>query len=224
MPKWSTPERQTVLVRLWTLYGNKCLYGHSTCPNPLHYLDFRPKVVAVPKPVVWPCQDRNGNPIRDRDGNQLYLTLYKTAKGVVYEIGFARLYDRVSSELIAHWKAEDREARAHSRKLISRTLHSLNERGSLRGTFNAISRTIYHDSQPQFYFEALGVSALTFRPFAKVRLASSSMRLHVDLGDTLKGIGKNKRRKAIRYSKALPVPIQREVDSLCAKAVRDYLG
>lgn len=223
MPKWSTPERQAVLVRLWAEYGNRCLYGHPTCANPLHYLDFRPKVVLIPKPVHLPCQDRSGNAIRDRDGNQLYLTLYKTTKGVVYEIALSRLYDKVSNELIADWKADDRQARGFLLSLQRQLLHRIPEKGSLRGTFNAISRTIYHDNQPRYYFEAIGISGLTFRPFAKVRLASSFMRLHVDLGDTLKGISKNKRRKAIRYSKALPIPIQREVDSLCAKAVRDYL-
>lgn len=133
-------------------------------------------------------------------------------------------YERKMKELVADWIADDREARNYILRLQRLALHRLNERGSRRGTFNAISRTIYHDSQPQFYLEGMGISALTLRPFAKVRLASSFMRLHVDIGDTLKAMSKNKRRKVLRYANALPVDIQREVDNLCSRAVRHYLS
>jgi len=44
------------------------------------------------------------------------------------------------------------------------------------------------------------------------------------LGDTLKGVPKVKRRKAIRYGKALPVQVQRRIEELCKLAVRHYLN
>jgi len=132
-------------------------------------------------------------------------------------------YEPFIEALIKDWIADDREARGYLLRLQRQALHRIPERGSLRGTFNAISRTIYHDNQPMFYVEEMGISGLTFRPFAKVRLASSYIRLHVDIGDVMKGLSKNRRRKAIRYSKALPVEAQRQVDTLCSRAVADHL-
>jgi len=224
MPKWTSSERQAHLVRLWVTFGNRCLQGHTTCPNPEHYIHYKPKAVTFPIPVLVPCQDRDGNPLKDKDGNRLYLTIYQTGKGIVYKATVCRLYDLQSKRMIAFWASEDREARNFLLRLQRQTLHRICERGSLRGRFNAISRTIYADNQPQFYFEAIGISGLTFKPFAKVRLASSFLHLHIELGDTLKAISKNKRRKAIRYGKALPIPVQKQVDSLCAKAVTKYLS
>ena len=76
--------------------------------------------------------------------------------------------------------------------------------------------------QPAYYLDGLGISGLTFKPFARIRIASSFVFLFVDLGDTLKGVSKSKRRKAIRYGKALPVNIQNEIHQLCRLAVRHY--
>ena len=44
----------------------------------------------------------------------------------------------------------------------------------------------------------------------------------VVLGNTLIRLGKNGRRKAIRYGKALPQELQAEIDELCRQAVRHY--
>jgi len=82
---------------------------------------------------------------------------------------------------------------------------------------------MFYAEQPEYYLEGIGISGLTFRPFAKVRLASSLVQLHIDLGDTLGQVSKAKRRKAIRYGKALPQEVQDAVDGICNKAVRRYL-
>lgn len=132
-------------------------------------------------------------------------------------------YEPFIDALVKDWIADDRDARAFILRLQRQTLHRLPERGAIRGIFSAISRTIFHDNQPLFYFEGIGISGLTFQPFVKVRLASSCTRLHVDIGDVLRGVSKNRRRKAIRYSKALPPEAQRQVDSLCGRAVADHL-
>ena len=133
-------------------------------------------------------------------------------------------YVPFTEAVIKDWIQDDREARAYMLRLQRLALHRINERGSLRGTFNAISRDIYFDNQPQYQFEGIGISGLTFKPFAKVRLASSFVRLHVDIVGTLKGVSKNRKRKAVRYCKALPVPVQREVERLCARAVINWLN
>jgi len=127
--------------------------------------------------------------------------------------------------IIADWVADDRAEAQALWRAEQKTIHGLGERSyPLRGEFSAIAKDIFHTHQPQFYLIGLGISGLTFRPFAKVRLASSFVGLHIDLGDALRGVSKNKRRKAIRYGKALPKDIQNSVDSLCRQAVRHYLA
>jgi len=202
MPKWATPDRQAHLVKLWLDYGNQCLYGHKACLNPNHYLYTEPKGVTKPVPVKLPCRDTEGNPILDKDGNQLYLTVYGTKTETVYKPKVARLYDLKSEQAIKAWIADDRTQSQAEWQAERKALHSLAERRyPLRGQFSTISKDIFFGNQPQFYIEGIGISGLTFQPFAKVRLASSYMRLHIYLADSLKGLGKNARRKALRYGR-----------------------
>jgi len=222
-PKWPTAERKAHLVKLWAMYGNRCLHGHTACPNPNHYVHHKPKAVTVAKAVHLPCVDRQGNPIRDREGNQVYLTLYRPTPTIVHEATVCRLYDVKSEQVIADWQADDRAQRQAEAKVEQRAIHGLAERGAVRGRFSAIGRDIFFGQQPQYYLEGLGISGLTFKPFAKVRLASSYVNLFVDIGDTLRGLSKSKKRKAIRYGKALPPKVQEAVDEVCNKAVRHYL-
>ena len=133
-------------------------------------------------------------------------------------------YEVFIEHLIADWKADDREQRQAEWQAEQRQLHSLGERRyPLHGQFSAIGKDIFYARQHQYYLLGLAINGLTFRPFAKVRLASSFVHLYIDLGDTLKGVSKTKRRKAIRYGKALPDEIQRQINELCSLAVRHYL-
>ena len=132
-------------------------------------------------------------------------------------------YEVFVNGLIADWVADDRADVDALWKAEHRAIHNLAERGPQRGEFNATGRDAFYAEQPQYYLIGLGISGLTFRPFAKVRVASTFMALHVELGDTLKGVSKSKRRKAIRYGKPLPKSIQGEVDTKCSEAVRQYL-
>ncbi|MBA7673093.1 hypothetical protein ES703_81281 [subsurface metagenome] len=91
------------------------------------------------------------------------------------------------------------------------------------GRFNAISKTIYADSQPLYYLEGQSVSGLILKPFVKVRIASSYMRLFVDLGEALREVSKNKRRKAIRYGKPFPRETEVIIRRKVLEAVRDYM-
>ena len=136
----------------------------------------------------------------------------------------AHFYDLYIEGLIADWRADDRERDTADWREERKRLHSLAERRfPIRGQFNNISRDIYFANQPLFYLLGLGVSGLTYKPFAKVRLASSFVAIYVDLGNTLKRVSKSKRRKAIRYGNALPLETQREVEQVCRLAVRHYL-
>ena len=132
-------------------------------------------------------------------------------------------YSEFIESLIDYWKADDREQATLERKLEARALHSLGElRTPIRGRFNNISRDIWADKQPLFYIEALGMSGITLTPFAKVKMSSSFMRLYVDLADSLRGISKNRKRKAIRYGKPLPKTIEESIAERVRLAVRDY--
>ncbi len=133
-------------------------------------------------------------------------------------------YEVYIEGLIADWKATDREQRQAERQAEQRQLHSLGERRyPLHGQFSAIGKDIFFAEQPEYYLLGLSISGLTFKPFVKIRLASSFVNLYVDLGDTLKGVSKSKRRKAIRYGKTLPVKEQQEIGELCRLAVTHYL-
>ncbi|KKN86997.1 hypothetical protein LCGC14_0262660 [marine sediment metagenome] len=133
-------------------------------------------------------------------------------------------YEVFIEGLIADWKADDRQQDTADWLEERKRLHSLAERRyPIRGQFSSIAKDIFFSEQPSFYLLGLGVSGLTFKPFARVRLASSYLHLFVDLGDSLKSISKNKRRKAIRYGKALPVEKQQEINQVCKLAITHYL-
>ena len=171
LPKWSTPNRQAHLVKLFLDSGGFCIYGHINCSIPEHHFE-------------------------------LYI-----------------------ETLIDGWKAEDREQARLDWLAERKAMHSLGERRyPIAGRFNNISMDIFHEKQPLFYLEALGIDGLKLQPFARVKLASSWLRLYVDLGNSLRGTSKNKRRKAIRYGKPLPQEVEARITRLVSLAVRDYLN
>ncbi|MDV2504667.1 MAG: hypothetical protein RX318_12045 [bacterium] len=133
-------------------------------------------------------------------------------------------YEFFIEPLIKYWVADDREEGQAQWRMEQRELHRLPERGPLRGQFSAIGRNIFYDHQPQYYIDALGISGLTFKPFAKIRLGSSYVHLFVDIGDALKGMSKARRRKTIRHGKPLPQAVLDEVNQVCRRAVRHYLA
>jgi hypothetical protein len=132
--------------------------------------------------------------------------------------------DTLVHSVIMDWVQDDLAGRRYEQRLADRELHRLNERGALRGHFNAISRSIYFDNQPMYELQGLGVSGLTFRPFAKVRIASSLVALHVDITGALRPLSKCKKRKVIRHGRPLPSEILANVSEVCAVAVSRYLS
>lgn len=171
LPKWATPERRTVLVRLFLDSRGFCVFGHRQCLIPEHH---------------YP----------------------------VYIEG-----------LIHDWKAIDREQSQAEWEAELRAIHSLGERTyPLRGQFSAVSREIFADSQPLYYFDGQSISGITLTPFIRVRIASSYVRLYVDLGEALREVSKSKRRKAIRYGKPLPKSTEVLIRRKVLEAIRHYLA
>ncbi len=133
----------------------------------------------------------------------------------------AHHYEVYIEYLIEDWKEEDKL----DWRLERLAMHNLGERRyPVTGRFNNISQDIFHDQQPLYYLEGLGMSGVTLMPFARVKIASSYLRLYIDLGNSLRGTSKNKRRKAIRYGKELPKSIQEGIGEKIRLAVRDYIN
>ncbi len=224
LPKWATPDRKNALVQLWIEYGNKCLYGHQVCSIAEHYQYREAKAVKVAIPVEMPCKNASGTPITDQQGNPLYLTIYAQKTVTTYETKTARLYERKSEQAIKFWLEDDKAAQQTEWQAERLAMHSLGEmRYPVTGKYNAISRDIYASNQPLYYFQGQAVSGLTLTPFIKVRIASSYMRLFIDLGDMLRQVSKSKRRKAIRYGKPLPQEVRQAINRKILEAVKDYM-
>jgi hypothetical protein len=133
-------------------------------------------------------------------------------------------YEVFIERLINDWKADDRETNALVWKNERKIMHSTNEKTlPMRGRFNGVSIDIWHDSQPIYYLESIGMDGLKLKPFAKVKLSSSYQHLYIDLGDSLNTVSKNRKRKAIRYNKPLPQSANDIVSKLIIEAVKDYL-
>ena len=134
-------------------------------------------------------------------------------------------YEVFIESLINDWKADDRETNRLEWKNERKIMHALNEKTlPMRGRFNGVSSDIWHDSQPIYYLESMGMDCLKLKPFAKVKLSSSYQHLYVDLGDSLRNVSKNRKRKAIRYNKPLPQSANAIVSQLIIEAVKDYLN
>jgi len=125
--------------------------------------------------------------------------------------------------LIHDWKALDRDLRLADWQTEREAMHRLPQRKyPLEGRFNATSRDIYAESQPLFFLEGQAVSGVTLKPFVKARVASSYIRLYVDISGILRQVSKSKRRKALRYGKPLPFEIVNQVNRQVLYALRDY--
>ena len=186
-PKWSTPARKEYLVKLWTKYGNKCLLGHTACPILSHYVHYDSKMVVVPHAKAVPCVDTQGNPLKDSQGNPLYMTAFELRKGYLRTKRIDRLYELKSEAIVKDWIAEDKKQANNNWKAEFEARHKADNRVyPLHGKFSGIAQEVYYDSQPRYYLENLGFSGLTFKPFAKLRLASSNVRLFVDISGVLK--------------------------------------
>lgn len=132
-------------------------------------------------------------------------------------------YSIYSELLIKDWQKLDKETASALWNIERKALHHTGERRHpTRGQFSAIAKDIHADSQPLYYLDGKGISGLTFTPFVRVRIASSYIRLYVDLGEALRQVSKSKRRKAIRYGKPLPLSVKQQISLKVLEAVKDY--
>ena len=134
-------------------------------------------------------------------------------------------YDERIQVIIKDWKSDDREQAKFEWQAERKAMHSLSEKTlPLRGHFSGVSSEIWHNSQPVYYLESIGMDALRMKPFARVKLAGSYQHLYIELGDSLRSVSKNRRRKAIRYNKPLPLSVNERVTQLINEAVNHYFN
>ena len=211
-------RRQSELVRLFVESQGFCVFGHRPCagswqtkggpkcglncvgcPTPNSGVTCHVAAKVVQFPQVWRC-----------------------AFGHSCEAPFNSHYEPYADSLVKEWRKADNEQKRAEAKAERRI--ETGESGKLRGEWNETGRDVFYACQPQSYIEALGISGLTFTPFAKVRLASQFTTLHVDLGDALKPLSKNKRRKVVKYGRTIPEDVHNRVDRIVSKAIRRYQG
>jgi len=234
MSKWATPERQAHLVELFIQSNGFCVFQNKPCQGTSERQTITLCEWRLPR--IFKCYNHvpDGTPCRYKpdEGKPIIpchtLTIHSSRFHCSYgdypcSKKYECHYELYTDRLIKEWVQEDRQVSQAEWEAERKQLHSLGERRTpLRGMFSNISRDIFYPRQPEYYLEGLGISGLTFTPFAKVRIANSFMRLFVELGNALKPMSKNKRRKAIRYGKPLPKEISSQVSELCNKAVREY--
>jgi len=134
-------------------------------------------------------------------------------------------YEARIKRIIANWASDDRAQSLAEWREERKRLHSLGERRyPIRGQFNNISQDIFYGNQPLYYLDGIGVSGVTLKPFAKVRVASGYINLYIDISQNLKGLSRNKRHKITRYGKPMPPEYKRQIDRACELAVRHYLN
>ena len=229
-PQWARPARQAHLVKVFLNSGGFCVYGHTPCRG--SWQTVTSTVCGWGKPCNHPQPDmlckfkpEDGKPHLPCQVIHLSIQRWKCAYGdyPCYE-PYGSHYEPVADRLVKDWIGDDRAEAQAEYRAETEARHKTNDRRyPVHGRFSAVSKDIYYDQQPEFRIEGLGMSGLTLQPFAKVRLASSPIALHVDLENTLRGLSKCKKRKALRYGK-IPKKLEDKVETKCWQAVKQYLN
>ena len=229
-PKWVKPERQAELVRLFQESNGFCVFTHKPCQGEWE----RRSHIACAWGSVCDNPVQDGTPCRhEPEQGKPRLPCHIIHLNTIYwhcayggypcDKPHECHYELFTDRLVKEWVKDDRAQVQAEWQAERWELHALGERRTpIRGQFNGIGRDIFYSRQPEYYFEGLGISGLTFKPFAKVKLSNSFVYLYVDIGKALKAVSKSQRRKAVRYGKPLPKDVTGRVDELCSKAVRHY--
>ncbi len=193
LPLWATAGRRQMLVTLAVRSQGGCTL-HYQPPEALYRNMFLGG-------FLW----LKLSDVLDEDGDK--------AKSACYHC--CHHYVNDSNMLIEEWKGDDREERAEARRLeqrlLSKDLTGWNQR------FDPITREHFLVDRSPYYPEGFGVSALTFKRMARVRIPSAYTRLQVELPPIK--LSRNKRKKLRRQQ----IHNDREVvDTLCQLAVNHY--
>lgn len=206
-PQWATPERRAFLAEL---AQRRCAKGEADCP--------------VWQGFVQAIVDRIGPP-----GPQAWAWVMRAALATPKVLAAMPLPDSyhisswVIQELIAFWKAYDREERARLWKREQRRLHAAPQLRK-RGGFDSIRREQYLADRPVWHIVAIGLNAFTQHRVAQVEIPGLKKLIWVDLSGIKLEASKSKLRKLARYKRgALPKGMVEQVESRVAQAVARFL-
>lgn len=122
-------------------------------------------------------------------------------------------YETYIEMIIGYWKEDDRSERVELLRLEQKILHWMPDQRGWGRRFDPVARERFFENQPPYYLEGIGISGLTFKPIAEVRVPSTYIRLFVDVPKSK--LSKNQRRKAKRYQRM-------NVEQCCSEAVKDF--
>ncbi|MBI2858069.1 MAG: hypothetical protein HYX90_03225 [Chloroflexi bacterium] len=214
-PRWATPERLALLAKIAAFYVGKTGWQVDILSGKVTHPEYQAVVEGedfVVESSSYYYKIDQTHPIVE-DGRVVGCPIVKAPVTVM------RKWHR--NGLIDDWVAEDREQRAVERLEEQKRLHATSDRNvPMRGRFSAVSRDVYHDAQPLYYIEAIGLSAVTLRPFAKVRIPSSYTYVYVDIGACFRPLSRNKRKKLVKYARGIPVDVEHAISATVLMAIR----
>jgi hypothetical protein len=223
--KWLTPKRKNALTRMYIEYPYNCRYGHLLCPISEHYeyTEHKYYTFAIERDVH--IRDSEEKLRFDATGKPITVKVFEIHNADNINVSHRQLHDVLIDNAVKCWSDDSRIDTLEKWRRDRRELHKLNEKSfPLRGRFNNISSVIFHESQPLYYLESIGMNGLTMQPYAKVKLASSRQYLFVELGNSLLNVSKNRRHKILKYGKTPKDSELELIDTKVKLAVRAYLG
>lgn len=193
MPKWATPQRRSHLTDQFEKYHGGCMLGYRPPEAVYHFLF---EIGFFELTIADIILDGDSSKCACQQCPHQYLSYQE--------------------RVIGYWKEDDREARSEQLRIEKAILHSTPDRTGWKRRFDPIAREQFFDRQSPYYIEGLGISGLTFRPIAKVRVPSTTQRLFVDVPKlNLNKMSRNARKKLRRRQ-------LESIDRNCAAAVKDY--
>ena len=208
-PQWATPQRRAVLAELNALLSSGCCtYGEGPCPILGRFTQAIHEKIGKPNGFLWLIRAALATPKILRTFTMPELLHFPPW---------------LTKELIAYWKADDREAQGYLHRLEKKRLHALRPQIKRRGPFDSIRREQYLADRPVFEIVAVGVSAFTFKRVAQVTIPELRAILWVDL--TGLEISKGKFRKLARFKRgAAPKAMEPLIIERCRQTVQRFLN
>ncbi|MDD5094561.1 MAG: hypothetical protein PHV74_09310 [Dehalococcoidia bacterium] len=195
LPLWATPERRQVLIDIALRSQGAC----TLCYKPPEALYLNMFLNGFLKLKL--------SDVLDEDGDKTKAACYYCEHH----------YHNDTHKLIREWQEDDRAERAEQLRLERQLLRQTPDLTGWGQRFDPIQREQFLLDRSPYYPEGFGISTLTFKRIARIRIPSAYTRLHVDLPS--QKLSRNKRKKLRRAQ----INSDREmVDSLCQSAVDDY--
>ncbi|MFA5186774.1 MAG: hypothetical protein WC551_09880 [Patescibacteria group bacterium] len=195
LPLWATPPRRQVLTDIAIRSNGACTIGYKP-PEALYLNMFLNGFLKLKL-----------SDMLDEDGDKTKAACYYCEHH----------YHNDTNKLIREWQEDDRAERAEELRLEQAQLHQMPDLTGWKRRFDPITHEQFMLDRSPYYPEGFGISTLTFKRVARIRIPSAYTRLHVDLPS--QKLSYNKRKKLRRAQ----IKSDREmVDTLCQSAVNDY--